>query len=104
MRQTPGTEGQKSEKIPDPLILTDGKELKFDDWYSKMKNKLRANQDCYSTEELQMAYIELCVGGEAADHLRPYLDEQAEEHVSTAQELFDVLKEIYEDLNKKKKA
>ncbi|PGG94965.1 hypothetical protein AJ79_10341 [Helicocarpus griseus UAMH5409] len=31
MRQTSGTEGQKSEKIPDPPILTDGKEPKFDD-------------------------------------------------------------------------
>ncbi|PGG94897.1 hypothetical protein AJ79_10369 [Helicocarpus griseus UAMH5409] len=69
-----------------------------------MKNKLQANQNHYSTEELQMAYIELCVGREAADHLHSYLDEQAEKHVSTAQELFDVLKEIYEDLNKKKKA
>ncbi|OJD25470.1 hypothetical protein ACJ73_03166 [Blastomyces percursus] len=98
------TEGQKSEKIPDPPILTDGKEPKFDDWYSKMKNRLRANQDRYPTEELRMAYIELRVGGEAADHLRPYLDEQAEEHISTAQELFNVLKEIYEDPNKKEKA
>ncbi|OJD10433.1 hypothetical protein ACJ73_09792 [Blastomyces percursus] len=53
--------------------------------------------------ELRMAYIELRVGGEAADHLLPYLDEQAEEHVSTAQELFNVLKEIYEDPNKKEK-
>ncbi|OJD09881.1 hypothetical protein ACJ73_10037 [Blastomyces percursus] len=62
-----------------------------------MKNKLRANQDRYPTEELRMAYIELRVGGEAADHLHPYLDEQAEEHVSTAQELFN-------DPNKKEKA
>ncbi|OJD17719.1 hypothetical protein ACJ73_08776, partial [Blastomyces percursus] len=31
MRQTLGTKGQKSEKIRDPPILTNGKEPKFDD-------------------------------------------------------------------------
>lgn len=40
----------KSEKVPDPPILTDGKDLKFKDWYIEMKNKLQANTDWYDTD------------------------------------------------------
>jgi len=61
----------KSTKLPDPPILTDGKDPKFDDWLSKMENKLLANEDHYPNEAMHMAYVQNCVGGTAADHLAP---------------------------------
>jgi hypothetical protein len=59
IRGSPAPENaSKSVKLPDPLLLTDGKNSKFKDWLSRMKNKLTANTDYYSTEALRMAYIE----------------------------------------------
>jgi chromosome segregation ATPase len=59
----------KSVKLPDPPILTDGKDPEFEDWESRMRNKLKANADHYHTEILRMAYVENRVSGKAAKHL-----------------------------------
>jgi hypothetical protein len=41
----------KSTKIPDPPILTDGKDPTFENWKLQMQGKLRVNADHYPTEE-----------------------------------------------------
>jgi hypothetical protein len=74
IRAPPPVEGpKKSVKLPDPPILTDGKDPKFAEWLSKMKNKLLANADHYSTEPLKMAYIQTRTAGYSADHMAPRL-------------------------------
>ena len=97
--------GGKSEKIPDPPLFSDGTKPQFPDWLSAMRTKLRANADRYPTEELKMAYIQSRVTGEAADHLRPLLDEEDPMlQAMTAHELFEKLKSIYLDPNRYEQA
>ncbi|OJD10369.1 hypothetical protein ACJ73_09822 [Blastomyces percursus] len=85
MRQSPMPQDhrERSVKLPDPPLLTDGKDPKFEDWYSKMKGKLEGNADHYTTEALRMAYVESRTGGNA-----------------TAREMLDCLKTIYLDPNR----
>jgi hypothetical protein len=47
---TPGSEPKKSTKMADPEPLSDGQEPKYEQWLSRMKNKLEANADHYPTE------------------------------------------------------
>ncbi|KAL2007033.1 hypothetical protein VTN00DRAFT_8471 [Thermoascus crustaceus] len=98
---TPAPEAfRKSTKLPDPPLLTDGKDPKFEDWLSKMKNKLAVNADHYPSEELRMAYVENRVGGKASDHLAPRLRDEAPNRYQTADEIFAHLKTIYLDPNR----
>lgn len=60
---------RKSVKIPDPPILTDGKEPTFEDWLLRMEDKLAANADHYPTPALRLAYVKSRCGGRAADHI-----------------------------------
>ncbi|OJD23554.1 hypothetical protein ACJ73_05087, partial [Blastomyces percursus] len=93
-------EAQRSVKLPDPPLLTDGKETKFEDWYSKMKGKLENNADHYTTEALRMAYVESRTGGNAANHLKPRLRDESPNKFRTAKEMLDCLKIIYLDPNR----
>lgn len=89
----------RSVKLPDPPLLTDGKEPNFEDWLLRMKDKLNANNDHYSTEALRMAYISNRTGGDAARHLAPRL-RQGANRFQTADEMFDHLEAIYLDPNR----
>jgi hypothetical protein len=44
-------------KIPDLLVLTDKKDLKFEDWLPCMRVKMRTNKDYYSDNNARMMYI-----------------------------------------------
>jgi Zinc knuckle len=90
----------KSIKLPDPPIFTDGKDPKFEDWQSRMKIKLKANSDHYTTEELRMAYVGGRVGGKASDHLNPRLRDDSPNRYRTADEMFKHLETIYLDPNR----
>jgi hypothetical protein len=91
---------QKSTKLPDPPIFTDGKGMKFSDWVSRIRNKLRVNSDHYPTDSIQLAYIEGRVEGEAARHISPRLAPDSADPYRTIQDLLDHLSEIYEDPNR----
>ena len=97
---TPDAQSRKTTKLPDPDRLTDGKEPKFEDWLSRMKSKLAANADHYETEALRIAYVESRVSGDAATHLAPRMQEDAEDRFTTANEMFGHLTTIYRDPNK----
>ncbi|KAF7590218.1 hypothetical protein BBP40_003149 [Aspergillus hancockii] len=47
----------KSEKVPDPPVLTDGKNPKFEDWLVEIRNKFEANADRYDNETAKKAYL-----------------------------------------------
>ena len=47
----------KSAKIPDPSLLTDGKEPWFEDWLLLMTQKLDANHNYYDSPQLHHAYV-----------------------------------------------
>ena len=48
---------RKTTKIPDPPMLTDGKEPRFEDWLLLMNQKLTANADHFDTSQLRIAYV-----------------------------------------------
>jgi hypothetical protein len=103
-RGTPTPDNRKSVKLPDPPLLTDGKDPKFEDWLHKMQNKLSANADHYNTEALRRAYVANRVGGKASDHLAPRLRDDAPNRFETAEEMFQHLKSIFLDPNRALKA
>jgi hypothetical protein len=91
----------KSEKVDDPVALTDGKTPRFEDWLSKMRNKLRANEDRYCTEDLRMIYVESRTEGTAAKHLAPRRRAHAVNKFRTAEEMFQHLEKVLSDPNKR---
>ena len=103
-RGTSVTPTEKSVKLPNPPILTDGKDPEFEDWESRMRNKLKANSDHYYTEALRMAYVENRVGGKAAKHLRPRLRVDAVNPYTTTEEMLKHLETIFRDPNKEANA
>jgi hypothetical protein len=95
---------EKSVKLPNPPVLTDGKDPEFEDWESRIRNKLRANADHYDTEALRIAYVENRVGGKAAKHLRPRLRASAINPYTTAEEMLKHLETIFQDANREANA
>jgi hypothetical protein len=91
---------QKSTKLPDPPVFTDGKSMQFSDWLSRIQNKLRVNVDHYPTDGIQLAYVEGRVEGEAARHISTRLSPDSTDPYNTVQDLFDHLSAIYEDPNR----
>ena len=54
---TPAPAARKTTKIPDPPMLTDGKEPQFDDWLLLVSQKLTANVDHVDNPQLRIAYV-----------------------------------------------
>jgi hypothetical protein len=91
----------KSTKLPDPPILTDGKEPTYDDWVAKMQSKLEANEDHFPTDALKIGYVQSRVAGTAALHINPRLRPAATNKFQTAGEIFKVLEKVYGDPDRK---
>ena len=68
-----GQSSSKLAKIPDPSLLTDGKEPQFEDWLLLMTQKLEANHDYYDSPQLHCAYMASCCDGKACKHITPQL-------------------------------
>jgi hypothetical protein len=85
-REVSTTPTGKSVKIPNPPVLTNGKDTEFEDWESRIRSKLKANADHYNTDALRIAYVESRTGGKAAKHLRPRLRVNAVNPYITAEE------------------
>lgn len=101
-RGTPGLESErKSTKLPDPPILTDGREPRFEDWLSRVKNKLKANADHYPSQSIKIAYVEGRTGGKAARHLAPRMKEGSAEEYATVEDVYKHLEMIFLDPNKR---
>ena len=66
-----GRSSSKSAKIPDPPLLTDGKEPRFEDWLLLMTQKLEANHDHYDSPQLCCAYVASHCDGKACKHIMP---------------------------------
>jgi hypothetical protein len=54
---TPASGARKSTKLPDPPILTDGKDPAFGRWRIQMQDKLKVNSDHFESMEAKMAYV-----------------------------------------------
>ena len=102
--QTPADSlsSKKSSKLPDPPVLTDGKDPKFDSWLLAMEDKLSVNNDHYPTGATQIAYVRSRTGGKAAEHV--ISRSQGQNAYRSAKEIFEHLKTIYQDVNKAQNA
>ena len=98
------TKYEKTSRLPDPPIFTDGLDPTWDDWSSKIEHKLEANMDHYPTEKARLAYVIGRIGGDAAKHTMPRRLRNCSNPYATAEEILDQLAEIYEDANREENA
>lgn len=95
-----GPATRKSIKLPDPPLLSDGKNPKFDDWLVLMQQKLSANADHYDTPELRRAYVASRCEGDAAKHITKRLKNDAVNAYKDSTDLLEHLEQIYHDPNR----
>ena len=88
----------KSVKIPDPLLLTDGKEPQFEDWLLLMTQKLEANHDYYDSPQLYHAYVASYCNGKAHKHITPWLWSKSVNLYKDSTDMLEYLKTIYNNL------
>jgi hypothetical protein len=94
---TPASGPGKSTKLPDPPILTDGKDPTFKRWRVQTRDKLRVNADHFQSMEAKKAYVFSRTGGDAQNHLLPRYEDGSTDPFLTSQSMIDFLVSIYED-------
>lgn len=94
------TSVRKTTKIPDPPMLTDGKEPQFEDWLLLMTQKLAANADHFDNSQLRMAYVASRCEGKARKHITPRMREDAMNPYTDSKDMLNHLKTIYDDPNR----
>ena len=87
----------KSLKLPDPPVFTDGKNLTWEVWETKIRDKLEVNADYYPTALSQIAYVASRVEGDAAEHIHARRRDGATKPYTSINELLEHLAGIYED-------
>jgi hypothetical protein len=99
-RESAPASSHKSTKLPDPLPLTDGTEPTFEDWLSRIKDKLQVNADHYPTDQIQRAYVIGRISGAAAKYIAPRLRSDTPDPYQNLDDLFKHLSAKYEDPNR----
>jgi SET domain-containing protein len=91
---------KRSIKLPDPPIF-ESREQNIELWLSRMRNKFKANADHYPTDELKIAYTESRTDSEATLYITPRMRETALNQFETADEVLDLLSQIYRDSDRR---
>lgn len=99
-QSSPRTIPSKSAKIPDPPMLTDGKEPRFEDWLLLISQKLAANADHFDTPQLRKAYVVSRCEGKARKHIIPRMRDDAMNPYTDSKDMLNHLKTIYDDPNR----
>ncbi|EYE95325.1 uncharacterized protein EURHEDRAFT_55141 [Aspergillus ruber CBS 135680] len=81
----------KSEKVPDPPILTDGKEPEFEDWMIEMKGKFVANADHFHNDQMKRVYLVSRTSGLARQQLSIRLCEETTDSYTSVEQMFKAL-------------
>lgn len=81
----------KSEKVPGPPPLTDGKEPKFEDWMIEMDGKFVANADRFDNDQMKRVYLVSCTGGLARQRLSARLREDVTDSYTSVEQMFKTL-------------
>jgi len=90
-------------KFPNPFIFTDEDELTWEDWRNKMNNKLIVNVDQFDNETICIVYMLSRLEGDAAEHIYARRRHDSSCSYYSIYELFEHLKEIYDEVNKNRK-
>ncbi len=87
-------------KFSNSSIFTDESESSWKDWRNKMNNKLIVNVDQFDDEIICIVYIMSRLEDNAAKHIFARRCFDSSNSFTSIYELFDHLKEIYDELNK----
>lgn len=89
-----------SKSIPNPPLFTDGEDPTWEDWSSKIEQKLTVNQDHYPTSESKIAFVIGRLGGLAVSHTTSRRQRKSLNPYTSYEEILDQLAEVFEDTNK----
>ena len=87
---------KKSTKQPDPPVFTDGLDPTWDDWSSKIHEKMRVNSDHFLTEDAKVVYVLSRLGGQAVTYTL-YRRGKTDNPYLAYEDILDQLAETYED-------
>ncbi len=91
-------------KFLNSFIFTDEDELSWEDWRNKMNDKLIVNVDQFNDEIICIVYMMSRLEDDAAKHIFAWRCFDSLNSFTLIYELFDHLKEIYDELNKNQKS
>ncbi len=90
-------------KFLNSFIFTDEDESTWDSWRIKMNDKLQANVDHFDNENICIVYVIFRLEDNAAEHIFAWRHHDVSHSYILIYELFEHLKEIYNDQNKNRK-
>ncbi len=90
-------------KFLNSFIFTDEDESTWNSWRIKMNDKLQANVDHFDNENICIVYVISRLEDDAAEHIFAWHHHDASHSYISIYELFEHLKEIYDDQNKNRK-
>ena len=101
--------GKRSQRLPDPDLLTDGKgtakgEAAWDDWIHKIHDKLEVNHDHYENERSKIAYVCSRTAGRAATILWARRRKDSTNPYLTADQVLEDLARNFDDPDRHKNA
>jgi len=90
-------------KFSNSFIFTDEDESTWNSWRIKIDDKLQTNVDHFDNENICIVYVISRLEGDAAEHIFARYQHDALHSYILIDELFEHLKEIYDELNKNQK-
>jgi len=90
-------------KFSNSSIFTDEDESTWDSWRVKIDDKLQTNVDHFDNENICIVYVISRLEDNAAEHIFAWRQHDASHSYISIDELFEHLKEIYDELNKNRK-
>jgi len=86
-------------KFSNSFIFTDEDESTWDSWRVKIDDKLQTNVDHFDNENICIVYVISRLEDDAAEHIFAWCRHDASHSYISIDELFEHLKEIYDELN-----
>ncbi len=93
----------KSFKFLNSSVFIDEDESTWDSWRVKMNDKLQTNVNHFDNENICIVYVISRLENDAAEHIFAWRRHDALHSYISINELFEHLKEIYDELNRNRK-
>jgi len=90
-------------KFLNSFIFTDEDELTWNSWRIKINDKLQTNVDHFDNENIYIVYVISRLEDDVAEHIFTWCQHDALHSYISINELFEHLKEIYNELNRNRK-
>ncbi|KAI2733994.1 hypothetical protein DTO013F2_10449 [Penicillium roqueforti] len=99
-----GVTGQKSTKMPDALMLKDGKEVCFEIWEIVIRQKLEANADHYPLLVYRKLYVQSRCEGKVQLHIAPRMSATLNNPYADAEDIIVYLCTVFVNPNRRAEA